>query len=83
MFVEIWHDPLMTAGPDKHIDELIRLQEERHIGDAGMEWPEFSVETVIERNPDVIVTVWTEKDDVLGRPAWKGVSACKTGESIE
>ena len=79
VFVEIWDDPLMTAGPGTFIDELIKVAGGENIaGDAGLEWPEFSVEVVIERDPDVIITVWTDKDDVLGRSAWKGISACKT-----
>ncbi len=79
VFVEIWDDPLMTAGPGTFIDELIKVAGGENIAvDAGLEWPEFSVEVVIERDPDVIITVWTDKDDVLGRSAWKGISACKT-----
>jgi len=80
VFVEIWDDPLMTAGPGTFIDELIRVAGGENIaGDAGMEWPEFSVEVVVERDPDVIVTVWKDADDVRMRPAWEGISAVKTG----
>jgi iron complex transport system substrate-binding protein len=80
VFVEIWDDPLMTAGPGTFIDELIRIAGGENIaGDAGMEWPEFSVEVVVERDPDVIITVWTEPEDVLARPAWNRISACKKG----
>jgi|CZCA01.1.fsa_nt_gi iron complex transport system substrate-binding protein len=79
VFVEIWDDPLMTAGPGTFIDELIRLAGGENIaGDAGMEWPEFSLEVVIERDPDVIITVWREPEDVCTRPAWSRISACKT-----
>jgi len=79
VFVEIWDDPLMTAGPGTFIDELIRIAGGENIaGDAGMEWPEFSVEVVIERDPDVIITVWREPEDVWTRPAWNRISACKT-----
>ena len=80
VFVEIWDDPLMTAGPCTFIDELIRIAGGENIaGDAGMEWPEFSVEVVVQRDPDVIVTVWKDVDDVRMRPAWEGISAVKTG----
>lgn len=80
VFVEIWDDPLMTAGPGTFIDELIRMAGGENVsGDAGMEWPEFSVEAVVQRDPDVIVTVWTDREDVLRRPAWNGLSACRTG----
>ncbi len=79
VFVEIWDDPLMTAGPGTFIDELIRIAGGENIaGDAGMEWPEFSVEVVVERDPDVIITVWREPEDVCTRPAWNRISACKT-----
>ncbi len=79
VFVEIWDDPLMTAGPGTFIDELIRIAGGENIaGDVGMEWPEFSLEVVIERDPDVIITVWREPEDVCTRPAWSRISACKT-----
>ncbi len=80
VFVEIWDDPLMTAGPGTFIDELIWMAGGENVsGDAGMEWPEFSVEAVVQRDPDVIITIWTDREDVLRRPAWNGLSACRTG----
>lgn len=79
VFVEIWDDPLMTVGPGTFIDELIRYAGGENIAhDAGMEWPEFSLEVVIERDPDVIITLWQEPEDVYSRPAWSTISACMT-----
>jgi len=57
--------------PGTFIDELIRIAGGENIsGDAGMEWPEFSLEVVLERDPEVIITVWRDADDVRARPAW-------------
>jgi len=80
VFVEVWDDPLMTAGPGTFIDELIRIAGGENIScDAGMEWPEFSAEVVVQRDPDVIITIWQDVDNVRMRPAWKRISAVKTG----
>lgn len=80
VFVEIWDEPLMTAGPGTFIDELITIAGGENIAwDSAVEWPEFSTEVLIERNPEVIITVWADENDILTRPAWKYVSACKTG----
>jgi iron complex transport system substrate-binding protein len=57
VFYEVWNEPLMSAGMDTFINDLIEksggvniLAEDKLSG-----WPEYSVETLMERNPDVII----------------------------
>ncbi|MFZ3105794.1 MAG: ABC transporter substrate-binding protein, partial [Candidatus Hydromicrobium sp.] len=57
VFYEVWNDPLMGAGADTFISDLIEksggvniLSEDNLTG-----WPEYSVEKLIEKNPDVII----------------------------
>lgn len=57
VFYEVWNDPLMSAGADTFISDLIEksggvniLSEDNLTG-----WPEYSVEKLIEKNPDVII----------------------------
>ena len=57
VFFEIGRDPLVTAGPNTFIDDLITLAGGINIaGDSPMPWPKFSIETVIERKPDLIIS---------------------------
>ncbi|HEY8530899.1 MAG TPA: cobalamin-binding protein [Limnochorda sp.] len=84
VFVEVWHDPLMTAGPGSFIDELVTLAGGRNLAhDAPQPWPTYSVETVLARNPDVILLTNRYRDEVLARPAWQGVRAIQTGRVYE
>ncbi|RKD29089.1 ABC transporter substrate-binding protein [Thermohalobacter berrensis] len=54
VFYEVWDDPLMAAGPGSFIDELITLAGGENIAkDAKGKYPQFSLEKLIERNPQV------------------------------
>ena len=57
VFYEVWNDPLMGAGADTFISDLIEksggvniLSEDNLTG-----WPIYSVEKLIEKNPDIII----------------------------
>jgi iron complex transport system substrate-binding protein len=84
VFVEIWNEPLMTAGKGTFIDELVFAAGGLNIArDAPGEWPEFSEEAVIERDPDVVILTNFNRAEALARPAWQGISAYKTGRVYE
>ena len=83
VFWEIWNDPLMTAGSNTFISEAIKLAGGRNIFDDVMSsWPEVSVEQVIIRNPE-----WIMSDDIYGmnitqeslsrRPGWRNINAVR------
>lgn len=81
VFVEIWPDPLRTAGPGTFIHEMIVLAGGRNIAaDAAVDWPAFSLETVIQRNPDAIVTPVAHGFEEMRagtRAQWRGVKAIR------
>lgn len=84
VFIEIWNEPLMTAGPKTFMDELIVMAGGSNIaGDSPNPWPQFSMETVIQRNPEVIILTCYNKAEVLKRKAWAGISAIKNGRVFE
>jgi len=73
---------LWTAGKGTFMDEIATM--------CGLEncfadvdgWAEISEEQVLERNPDIIVTISmyygegpTPVEEILGRPGWENVSA--------
>lgn len=52
----VGRDPLYVAGPGSHLDELIRLVGGRNVaGDAASPYQQFSIESVLERLPQVII----------------------------
>ena len=57
VFYEVWNEPLMSAGDNTFINELIEYAGGINIVAAdGLEgWPEYSIETLIQNNPDVII----------------------------
>jgi len=57
VFYEVWNEPLMSAGTDTFINDLISIAGGINILaiDEMTGWVEYSVETLIERNPDIII----------------------------
>jgi iron complex transport system substrate-binding protein len=55
VFYEVWNDPLMSAGTDTFISDLISIAGGVNIIDDLTGWPEYSAETLIEKNPDIII----------------------------
>ena len=57
IFYEIGHDPLITAGPGSFVNNLISAAGGINIAnDAASDWPRYSVEAVIMKEPDIIIT---------------------------
>jgi len=82
VFIEIWHDPLTTAGKGSFIDELITLAGGVNIAaDTKRPYSIFSPEEIIKRNPDCIILTYMDKETpsklVGGRFGWKQISAVK------
>jgi len=80
VFHEMWNEPLMTSGPGTIMDDLIRQAGGINVaGDAKTLYPEYSLEALIAKNPDVIV--YTYHND-LGKSRgnrWAGIKAVKEG----
>jgi len=56
VFYIVWHDPLMTVGPDTRIHQLIELAGGTNIAqDLGEEYPAISLEAVIMADPQIII----------------------------
>ncbi len=56
VFYITWLDPLMSMGPGTFCNELIELAGGVNIAaDATTQYPLYSMEVLVERNPDVII----------------------------
>ena len=67
VFYQIWHEPLQTLGGDHMINEIITLCGGRNIfSDTATLAPRVSIESVLERDPDVIIASGMSGD----RPGW-------------
>ncbi|HBG01057.1 MAG TPA: cobalamin-binding protein [Firmicutes bacterium] len=84
VFMEIWNEPLMTAGPGSFMDELIVLAGGENIaGDSPTAWPVFSEELVLERDPEIVILTSYNLEEALGRSAWQVTTAMKNGDVYE
>ncbi len=83
VFVEIWDEPLMTAGSDTYVHELITLAGGRNIAAKTTGWPMFSSEAVIAENPDLILLTNFNRAEAMARKAWAQLSAVKAGNVVE
>lgn len=71
-FYEIWADPLLTAGKQTFIDDVLRRIGLKNVfGHVELEAPRVNVESVVAARP-LVVVVPTEKRDVSERTTfWK------------
>ena len=83
VFYEVWDSPLMTAGPDSFIDELLCLAGLKNIiSDTSIQYPQISSETVLKGDPDLILApashlVEIDIDSIRSRPGWEGIKAVR------
>lgn len=80
VYLEIWGEPFMTAGPGTFLDDVIKLAGGRNLGAAlPVGFSQVSGETILKNNPDVIViaNAGVSVEDVARRPGWKHLSAVK------
>jgi len=70
VFYQVWNEPLMTISDEHLIGKVIKFCSGKNIfGDVNNIAPRISIEAVIEKNPDVIVTGMT-KDRQLWLKQW-------------
>jgi len=85
VFVEIWHDPLMTAGAGSFVNDLVETAGGDNIAASiRNHYFEISQEHVLDANPDIILAAYMEKDVsaremILNRETWRTVSAVASG----
>lgn len=67
VFYQIWHDPLQTLNDEHLVSDVIRLCGGRNLyADAQVLAPKISIESVLARDPDMIVASGMAEE----RPEW-------------
>ncbi|MFH1228688.1 MAG: helical backbone metal receptor [Planctomycetota bacterium] len=83
VFVQLNNNPLMTAGNNTFINDIIRHAGCRNIaGDTANKWPVFNIEEVIRRNPDLIIISEMGQMTATAKEMWQnfpGIPAVKSG----
>ncbi|WP_110515142.1 ABC transporter substrate-binding protein [Herpetosiphon llansteffanensis] len=88
VFYEVYDEPLMTAGPQTFIGQLIELAGGVNIfAELSEEYPEISAEEVLNRQPAVIIGPDTRSEKfsaeiIAQRPGWSEIKAVKDGKVL-
>ncbi len=81
IFMPVWYDPISTIGRNAFITEIIEAAGGRSVtDDLATEWPEISMEVVLERAPDALLLVRGGKMTLKvlqDRPGWSSMAAVK------
>jgi iron complex transport system substrate-binding protein len=81
VFMPIWYDPITTIGKNAFITEIIEAAGGRSVtNDLPAEWPQISMEVVLERAPDALLLVRGGKTTLKvlqDRPGWSSMAAIK------
>lgn len=89
VFYVVSADPPMGAGPATFIGQLLEVAGARNVvAPADGDWPVLSMETVLARNPDVLVLPRGESADASGdllreRAGWKALRAVQAGRVVQ
>lgn len=81
----LYDQPFITVGPGSFIHQLIDLAGGENIAsDASSAYPKFSIEVVVEKDPEILVFPRMDKEDfsTAGLARWKRwptLTAVKTG----
>ncbi len=74
---------LWTTGPGSFQDSIIQMAGGVNVAqDLGQPWGQYSLETLVAKNPDVIITPFPDVYQKLkggAMPGWENIKAVKTG----
>ena len=83
-FLEIYGEPLMTAGTGTFIDDMITIAGGENIGAAaGAGFPNFSTEVLVKTDPEVYIAdsgSMSEPGDISKRAGFSELTAVKDGK---
>ena len=88
VYVEIWHDPIMTAGGPSFVDSLIRYAGGVNVAhEIQKPYTAVNPEQVLDWNPDVILLGYMHEGQnlsqrVASRIGWSDIAAVKSGRII-
>lgn len=83
VFYQVWDEPLMTAGRDSFIGELLGLAGARNVfAESRIAYPKVNPEVVVAGDPDVILAPGSHGapvsvESILSRPGWSDVRAIR------
>jgi ABC-type Fe3+-hydroxamate transport system substrate-binding protein len=83
VFWHIWDAPLITIGRGSYMNELVEIAGATNIyGDLSEPSPTVSIEDVLKRDPDYILTGPEGSDKIRDDPNWSASRAVRSGRIL-
>ncbi len=94
VYYEVWNEPLMSAGLNSFINDVITRAGGINIfASETDQYPSISSETVVQKNPDIIMLptnmanpneppFYGSVDTVKARPGWSSISAVQNNRVV-
>lgn len=84
VYFEISSDPLVSVGSETFLNEFIEIIQANNIMSTEKGWPKPSIEAILEKNPDVIITNQSYDEEavskIMNREVFQVINAVKNGE---
>ncbi|HVZ78660.1 MAG TPA: helical backbone metal receptor, partial [Gemmatimonadaceae bacterium] len=83
VFLPTWENPIITIGRGSFMDELVRIAGGTNVyGDMPAPSPTVTLEDVVRRDPDVVLTSPEGRTHMLADPRWRAVRAVREGRVL-
>lgn len=83
IFWHVWDAPVFTIGKASYLDELVVAAGADNIfGDRPESAPQVSLEEIVKRDPDYVLSGPTSAPKLLVNPAWRAVRAVREGRVL-
>ena len=76
-YIEIWPEPLIAAGGETFIDDLVSRAGGRNIFAGLRGFSQVGAEAVIRANPEIIILTHPQGRSVRTRPGWRDIAAVR------
>lgn len=78
IFVEVWDQPLMTAGAGTFFNDIIKIAGGINIAEKlNKSYPVVNTEFLIKNNPDIIILTTSKPEEVYKNASLKNINAVK------
>jgi len=83
VYIEVWNEPVLVAGGNTLIHDLVRRTGGANIFEDQHGYVQVPQETILTRNPQVILLLYPGRDSLMARPGWRGTAAVREGRVYE
>lgn len=82
-WVEIWHDPLVGAGGQTYVSEIVEKAGFRNVLGARRGYPQHTLEELMRLDPEVLILTHPIAAELKNRPGWSQLKSIRRGAVLE